>query len=102
MGDQHKHDVAAPGSPGAGLAVVHPEVAFGFLEALFDGPAQGRRPIQFSLGYIGRSVTKEELELSIPEAADVEPDVIIRQIVPTLDDPKHLDIDDNGALCPLR
>jgi len=34
--------------------------------------------MQFFLGYIGRSVTKGKLKLSISEAADVEPNVIAR------------------------
>ena len=78
--------------------MIHPRVAFDFLEALFDGPAQGRRPVQFFLGRISRSVAEGELELSIPEAADIEPDVMARQIVPALNDPKHFNIGDNVAL----
>ena len=82
--------------------MAHPEAALGFLEALFDRPAQGCRPVQFFLWCIGRSVAEGELELSISEAADVEPDVMAGQIVPALSDPEHLDIGDYGALCPLR
>lgn len=82
--------------------MVHAEVVLGFLEALFDRPTQSRRPVQFFLGCIGRSVAEGELELSISEAADVEPDVTARQIVPAFDDPERLDIGDYGALCSLR
>ena len=78
--------------------MIHTQVVLSFLEALFDRPAQSRCPMQFFLGYIGRSVTKGKLKLSISEAADVEPNVIARYIVTALDDPEHLNISNYGSL----
>jgi hypothetical protein len=53
--------------------VVHSDVALAFFKTLLDRPAHDCRPVQLCSFDIGQSVAEGELELSIREAADVEP-----------------------------
>ncbi len=77
--------------------MVHPEVVLGFLEALCES-ASAESPPSAVLPWVYRPERCFRENLSFPslEAADVEPDVTVRQIVPAFDNPEHLDIGNYG------
>ena len=58
MGQHTREHVMMPSGIFAHLIVVHPQLRFRFLEALFDGPPDPTEPHQETPGRTERSVTK--------------------------------------------
>ena len=66
-----------PSRPGAMLIMIHSDLTFSFLEALFNGPSHNRGFAHLGQRHIDRRIGKGEFDLSIRTDSNEEPDRIL-------------------------
>lgn len=76
MRDHDQQHMAVPADVGTGFVIRHAEEAFALLKALFDGPAQRGRLMQFADGDRGGRVAQGVLDPAIFVFAEVEPHLV--------------------------
>ncbi len=73
-GEKHVNHVSVPGWPGTVFILIHADLTFPILEALFDRPAQGRRFAELGKRRLGRSIREGVFDLTIFRAPEKQPD----------------------------